>query len=390
MLPETQKTWSSICSYWIKIIQTNGENGTHIWPPFGSPYYQIRHFLQDTSAHQKVLNGVRLRMIIVDGYEQDGISFDDLEKQIGQSLGFGKADEFSLEHYLSETHAEILVLFLIGFDTLLKRNKLLPLQQISTLSLKAANPNFKLLLITEYNILDSEAFQSLLQYGNLLQNIAYQTLLSEQDIRQFIYFIATQWNIVLPETYYKCILEEVGGHQLLVKEVIRIYRDDRKVAVEQVLMNSTLVRKGIAVFERLSDADKQTVKDILTGNSPMEISEYLRETHVVHNMKLGIPYWYRIKEKFISSSLAKNSPVHSIDYYLTPAERDIFETLIDSKQILTKDQVAEKIWHANWEDKYSDWAIDQLMHRLREKLLLTKSPYEIRTKKGQGYFVVTK
>jgi DNA-binding winged helix-turn-helix (wHTH) protein len=36
--------------------------------------------------------------------------------------------------------------------------------------------------------------------------------------------------------------------------------------------------------------------------------------------------------------------------------------------IVPRDTVAAAIWGADWEQKYSDWAIDRIAHRVRSKL----------------------
>ena len=61
----------------------------------------------------------------------------------------------------------------------------------------------------------------------------------------------------------------------------------------------------------------------------------------------------------------------------------------NSGKIVTKDNIAQVIWGKNWEDKYSDWAIDQLMHTLREKMATSQVPGKIITKKGEGVILVT-
>ena len=59
-------------------------------------------------------------------------------------------------------------------------------------------------------------------------------------------------------------------------------------------------------------------------------------------------------------------------------------------EIVTRDIVAEIIWKNNTEEKYSDWAIDQVIHRIREKIRKAKSPHKILTKKGQGFILQEK
>jgi hypothetical protein len=386
LLPETSETWRRMCTYWAKIIQMKGESGVHIWPPCDSSYYQVRRFFADKEIQSELLHGLKLRMAIIDGYEQEQISFDDLEQQIVQSFGFGGKEAASLEDLLKNSSDELFVLFVTGFDTVLKHANTVSLQKLATLPSRYTHSNLKIIFFTEFNILDSASYSILVRSSNLLQNVAYEPLLGAADIAQFSYYIATRWNIVLPDWFTPFLTEEIGGHPLLIKEAVRLFRDNEKIVKAEILSNSSLMRKAVAVFDRLSDADKVTVRLILQGEKSVDTSEYLYETKVVVNNNIGIPYWRHIKQKLVSSISQHAS--HSVDFYLTSTERDVLTLLLETKQIVTREQVAEHIWHENWEEKYSDWAIDQLMHRLREKLSLTKSPYTIQTKKGQGFFLV--
>ena len=55
-------------------------------------------------------------------------------------------------------------------------------------------------------------------------------------------------------------------------------------------------------------------------------------------------------------------------------------------KVISREDVAAVIWgEEEWQDKYSDWAIGQLMYRLRKKLEYGSSSGTIETKKGRGF-----
>lgn len=54
--------------------------------------------------------------------------------------------------------------------------------------------------------------------------------------------------------------------------------------------------------------------------------------------------------------------------------------------VVSRDAVAQAIWGTSWEDRYSDWAIDQTIGRIRKKMLRFDFPKTmIRTVKGKGF-----
>lgn len=68
-----------------------------------------------------------------------------------------------------------------------------------------------------------------------------------------------------------------------------------------------------------------------------------------------------------------------------------FEFLKENlESIISRDDIAKNIWKEAWEEKYSDWAIDQLVHRLKSKIIKNKIPYKILSKKGRGFILTSK
>lgn len=55
--------------------------------------------------------------------------------------------------------------------------------------------------------------------------------------------------------------------------------------------------------------------------------------------------------------------------------------------LVTRDEVAKELWGEDWEDKYSDWALDQAMYSLRKILPEGES---LQTLRNRGYILTTK
>jgi DNA-binding winged helix-turn-helix (wHTH) protein len=68
---------------------------------------------------------------------------------------------------------------------------------------------------------------------------------------------------------------------------------------------------------------------------------------------------------------------------LTAQERILFDFLKNKNDIVGRDDIAKAIWRGEWTEKYSDWAIDKLVSKLKKKLIF--SNYEILTIKNRGY-----
>jgi DNA-binding response OmpR family regulator len=56
-------------------------------------------------------------------------------------------------------------------------------------------------------------------------------------------------------------------------------------------------------------------------------------------------------------------------------------------QTVSRDEIGQALWSDNQED-YSDWAIDQLIARIRKRLKeLSLSPKMVRVVRGKGYIL---
>ena len=70
-------------------------------------------------------------------------------------------------------------------------------------------------------------------------------------------------------------------------------------------------------------------------------------------------------------------------------ENILFNYLLDNKgEICEREEIIEIVWPEEEELGVSDWAIDKLIARLRNKLKLQKSNFEIQTVKTRGYKMV--
>lgn len=84
----------------------------------------------------------------------------------------------------------------------------------------------------------------------------------------------------------------------------------------------------------------------------------------------------------------KTEQTYSIDQELlelSKSQRAVLSYLKGKPgELVTRDSLAQLLWGDNWADRYSDWAIDQLLSVLRERLDKFHFKGKIVTKKGEG------
>lgn len=79
----------------------------------------------------------------------------------------------------------------------------------------------------------------------------------------------------------------------------------------------------------------------------------------------------------------------NITKQFSPSQQKIMILLLKAKgKIVNRDRIAKELWGKNYLEKYSDWAIDQLISKLRKKLLrLWINPGALVSKKKKGVFL---
>jgi len=140
-----------------------------------------------------------------------------------------------------------------------------------------------------------------------------------------------------------------------------------------------------ARFNKIIDGlQKQSYECLVNNyNNP---TEFLLRTGLVKDGKPINPLFdYFIENRMKQTVTTIAVPKGSVKDKLTGQEVLLFELLSKGKNnLITKDNIAETIWGTEWENVYSDWAIDRLVSNLRKKLKDNDYHKSIKTLKGRG------
>ncbi len=232
--------------------------------------------------------------------------------------------------------------------------------------------------------------------AELEQEIMYYPLYDEEDTYGFMQYLEKKWEMkVLPKEKGQ-IYEQSGGDFWFVKEAIRELRDHGEWSCESEGMQFRL-----RTLEQLLLPDEQsTLKKIIHGNSAFTPEEkhclsYFKKMNFIdkrNNCLLKIFADYtRTLQASQTSLVVKNGEIVFNDVplsgFFSRKEYRVFKKLLEAKeQVLTREQIARAIWPDKTDEHYSDWAIDQIVARLRKRLSqLTLPPEMIKSVRGKGY-----
>lgn len=366
--PITIKTLKTLCQGWSNVLKS-GENAVQVLPPIGGVYLRIKQLLENPTLKNELF--LDTQIVVFDGEERDELNFADFEQEVVRQLKIS-----SIEYLLL---SKKILIFVTNIDDLFKKGDLKFIKKLGSEVRK--NPNISIILCTELSIHTYNFFEKL-QGSVFLQNILYRKIYGPEDCLQFIKYLENRWKLKLNQEFKQFVVKSIGGHLLLIKEAIRIKRDQLNIPNSELLSGSILKKKALTLFNLLSQEDQSQIKNLLSYR-PYESSEYLEKTEIVKEGLLQIYYWNFIKNDILQ--LGGESLTDQLSLILSPSEKRIYDHLTTNKGIVSREEIAFELWGSIWEEKYSDWAIDMLIYRLRSKIKSANLNLKIHTKRGQGF-----
>jgi len=224
----------------------------------------------------------------------------------------------------------------------------------------------------------------------LTRNIHPIPLKDESDVQLVMDDLERVYSGSLTEKTKKTILSFSGGNPGLMK------------AMYLQALDTPLWKQPNLYDERLSSRLEGIVSDIpiefqrvFTGQtkniSPSIIELLVKYGYLIKQGRVYVPFTKLISQYLLLRNVSseQTSFGHVPLLLLSPTQRSVvsyFES--HANIIISRDQLAEVVWGASWQDKYSSWAMDQFISTLREKLSMIRPISRIVTKKGEGYIFI--
>ena len=218
---------------------------------------------------------------------------------------------------------------------------------------------------------------------------------SKKDIEMIFQTNSKQYKLAIPKSLERLFLESVDGY-IQYLQYLLIFLSERKTLPKSDLeLFTNLVRderialQSEELWESLNSAEQETLlKSVqgkkLSGEDKKRV-EYLWDTGFI--TKIGTVF-SPLFEFFLKEKLEEKSN-ESQKVELSKKENQLIKLLEERvDDICEREEIIEKVWPEMESFGVSDWAIDRLVARLRNKLKLQKSPYEIVTIKTRGYKLI--
>ncbi len=216
---------------------------------------------------------------------------------------------------------------------------------------------------------------------------------NDTDSRVMIAVQEARYDIQLSKQQTEAVIYFSGGLPGIIKTLC-LQISENPSWIKPNLRDSRLESQVIGILNDLT-ASYQTA--LFTNNLEINSKEtrfLLKFGYIKNAADSFSPFTPLLKEYFGRMKLEKIEPkipnVVSQVLMLTPSQRTLLNLFEENQgDIVSRDMIAEAIWKESWETKYSDWAIDQLISALRDKLELVLPESRIVTKKREGYIYLS-
>lgn len=171
------------------------------------------------------------------------------------------------------------------------------------------------------------------------------------------------------------------GHVGLLKSLYLLKRENplKIFTRKELAQNLSVVQRLKAIIE---DMPKDIRETILGKNHNPLLYLYSEKIGYIQGGKLFHP----LLEDFLTQEIKPRNAL-----FTTTELRVIDYLQRHINKLVKREDIARAVWgEEDWEEKYSEWAIGQLIYRIRRKLQKSSEHIDIQTKKGEGFILLQK
>lgn len=232
----------------------------------------------------------------------------------------------------------------------------------------------------------------------LLENVFHYPLYDDADTQAFITYLKTKWNLTLTSAQEQEIITRCGGHFWFVKDAMRQIAHNGKWSIE----NESLQFRIKTVYSLLSQNQQQILLKLARGQQGFSAEEeqslnyfkHMRVLNADNTFKVGVlgEYIGQHAAGVVALTMDTDHVFMNqipIDQVFPRKEYRVLRLLLERKgTIVTREELAARLWPIDTDAQYSDWAIDQIIARVRKRLAeLSVSPKVLQAVRGKGYIL---
>lgn len=257
------------------------------------------------------------------------------------------------------------------------------------------SPTMSVMSFYEKDITHPQYLESVSVIKDLFESVFYYPLYPEDDTRAFVKYLEDKWEKSITSKEEEKIVSASGGHFWVAKEAVREMMNTGDWSLEQEGMRFRLesIFSSMMLSEQ-SALEKIIAKKKLTSEENHSF-EHFKRLHLLNNtgaFSMGLLREFVEKHLFVSSEFSiqegrlmlNHVP---LDKLFSRKEHRVLKLLLEKNgEVVSREDIARVIWPTDTDEQYSDWAIDQIITRLRKRLGTLSLPASmIVSARGKGY-----
>lgn len=202
--------------------------------------------------------------------------------------------------------------------------------------------------------------------------------IDETDSQKYLNKLQEWFNYKLTVSQTKAIVKLSSGHPGIIKSLFLLLKHQTDIKVDNV--------EKILAEESIECRIQNSLDDIfLKGKIDLENKEFLDRVGFLKDGEIFSPLF-----KSYIENRSEEKALHP-NLVLSKTELDLLEFFQKNlDQLVSRKDIANVIWDGIWKEKYSDWAIDQAISRLRTRIKQLNLKFTLITKRGQGFILISK
>lgn len=377
------KTFEDLIVRWFRPIKNN-ESVSILNVSSSSQWHFIHQLLNRRSLLKKYcINVAETQFLILDL----------------NSFPIESKDEFKI--YLKDAikkNAKKVIFFVQGSENLLSEK----LELLTYFDLLNRRNLFSFLLFFKKNITLPKFTQAFSKYDLLYQNIIPTAFYKKEDMYHFILHEAGRYKIDLSKKLVDSIYLECAGRMILAKHAVRYY--SRTKDEKGIFSHEEMKIKLRMMYEEFEPEEKIVLEKIINKNTSfrtfeIEIINYFIQINLVARdkseyeitIKLLDSYIKKLNTKLLNIYLNKSDQICInnvvIESIFSVREKKLTREFLKRRnELISRNDVASILWGENYLQKYTDWALDMSINRLRKKLKhIGLDEKIIKTKRKAGF-----
>lgn len=314
-----------------------------------------------------------------------------------------KSADSAKPHQLTPSATSKPVIVVVDTDRIvLEKPELLPVIEQASFNL-----GLHFVFLLEQSVTGDKLYNNLRTYSCFFQNSSIFPLLDEENSGKFLECIATSFNVTIPKEIAEEIIDHCAGQMWLMKSAVRhganggqwsSWKNNPLFMQKVELWLNSFNRQEKSILENLVEVEHGQAGENSTETFPD--FHFLLARRIVRTNKQGVnAVAVPVLTEVIAKKIARKSNLGVnelgnilqnnvlIDNLFSRRERRLLRLFIQQPNIVhTREACAKAVWAETVETDYTDWALDQVIKRLRKKLVgLGLSAQSIELVRGRGY-----